>query len=106
MDTPRSDEPQGIDPETGAPAPIERDPQEPPSGWDQPVGDPSDNSPDDDERERGTFERLADDLDAGRITTADTVKRLVRGLAAQERGDSDDDVRAAFYPGEQDEPEQ
>lgn len=65
--------------------------------------DPSDNSPDKGDEPRGLFETFADDLDAGRITPDDAVRRLARGLAAQERGESDDEVRAAFYPDESDE---
>lgn len=64
--------------------------------------DPSDNSPQEGDEPRGVFERMADDIEAGRITTQAAVLRLFRGLAAQERGDDTDAVNEAFYPGESD----
>lgn len=64
--------------------------------------DPSDNSPQEGDQPRGPFERMADDIEAGRITTQVAVTRLFRGLAAQERGDDDAAVLDAFYPGESD----
>lgn len=66
------------------------------------ANDPSDNRPQEGDQPRGPFERMADDIEAGRITTQVAVTRLFRGLAAQERGDDDAAVLDAFYPGESD----
>lgn len=48
--------------------------------------------------ERGPFAKLADDLEAGRVTPDSAVRRLFAGLAAQENGE---DPGPAIYPDEE-----